>query len=91
MLINARDECNGLYFLIKGELEISVLQLDQTFAKKKQNVYEGTLVGEISFFLNTKRTATVVNVTNNRVCFLSCRVKKLFQIVCPRLARYMHQ
>ena len=55
------------------------------YGKQSYKVGPGSLVGEISYFFKTKRTATVVNVTNNRVCFLSRQNKKLFSIICPRI------
>ena len=53
----------------------------------------GTMVGEVAFFLDTTRTATVVNGANNRVCLLPKRdeVFELLRCSCRRLLQCMHQ
>ena len=91
MLFMANDECDGLYFLLQGEIDIYILQINQTYKKDFLRVTEGTLIGEISYFLNVKRTATVVNYSNTRVCFLSKDDKKLLQSICPQIANRMQQ
>jgi CRP-like cAMP-binding protein len=58
-LIQQDDEANDLYFVQIGQLSI-FLESDDGQRLRLRTMTMGTLVGEISFYLNTKRSATVI-------------------------------
>ena len=47
------------------------------------------LVGEVSFFLKTKRTATIFSKTTVRLFFLDIMYKKTLLELCPMLYKRM--
>ena len=95
VLIKAGDACtDGLYLLVEGRLDIFVPPGDP----KREDGYwkkalPGSMVGEVAFFLDTRRTATVVNSANNRVCLLPKRdeVLNFLRSSCPKFLMCMHQ
>ena len=46
-------------------------------------------MGEISFFFNTKRTASIVNADNNRLFFLNKLNIHQLQKMCPRITHQL--
>lgn len=54
-------------------------------------MYAGAIVGEICYFLNTPRTATVVNVDNNRVFYLAKELDVMLARNCPQIRRNLHK
>ena len=69
ILFEAGAECNGIYILSKGSVDVWVRGIDHRFSKTVQ-LYKGSVLGEISFYLKTKRTATIVNSSYNKIFFL---------------------
>ena len=98
VLIRRGDICNdGLYFLVDGRFDIFVPMSDQKVLKEHIKDHQklalpGSMVGEVAFFLETARTATVINATNNRVCLLPKRdeVFNFLRGACPKLLACMH-
>ena len=63
------DECNGIYVVSKGMVDVYVAGMSYKFCKHIQ-LFKGSVFGQISFYLNTKRTATIVNSGYNKLFFL---------------------
>ena len=76
------DACTGLYVLMNGTITGYILDggrkngLDLT-----QN--SGSVFGEISYFLNTKRTATIFSETTCSFLFLRTEYRKMFSQGSP--------
>ena len=52
---------------------------------------KASLIGEISFFLRTRRTATLISNTSVRIFFLDIRYKKTLLELCPNLYKRMRR
>ena len=71
------DYCTGLYILMKGQLRGFMLD----FGKKiyfKPKSEEGSVFGEIAYFMNTKRSATILTETRCSCLFLKIEYRQLF-------------
>lgn len=82
------DQCDGLYILQVGSLQASVIDRNGKDLLTKQ-FERSSLLGEVSFFLETRRTATVSCLSNCRLFFLDIRYKKTLLQLCPLLFRQM--
>ena len=83
-----KDECTGLYIVEHGTLGGNILNLNRLeipLEKKK----ESSLVGEVAFFLKSKRTATILTKQNARLFFLDIKFKKTFLSLCPKIHKRM--
>ena len=50
----------------------------------------GTIFGEISFFYDTKRTATVISQDNSKVFLLKKENLQILKDICPTIVRRLH-
>ncbi|AFY70977.1 cyclic nucleotide-binding protein [Thalassoporum mexicanum PCC 7367] len=84
------DECNGLYFIESGMVEI-FKELPDGDRQSLRIQCEGTVVGEMSIYLNSRRSATVMA---RQDCVLRLLRKQDFyrmEIESPQLANAFHR
>lgn len=84
------DECTGLYVLMNGSIMGYILDsgmqvsIDLTQAS-------GSVFGEISYFLNTKRTASIYSETTCSFLFLKTEYRKLFFQGSPLIYKFLRE
>ena len=88
VLFQQDDECNGLYIIQRGHLAGYLYDRNDKMINLN-GLQQTPLVGEVSFFLKTKRTASIYCKSSIRSFFLDIRSKKTFHDLCPKLHKRM--
>ena len=60
-------------------VDVYVAGKNHKFCKHVQ-LFKGSVIGQISFYLNTKRTATIINSGYNKLFFLEKQNSELLQL-----------
>lgn len=88
IICNEGDDCNGLFIVQKGTIGGWILNRSKQKIPLREST-ESCLVGEVAFFMKTKRTATVMCKTSARIFFLDFRYKQTLLELCPMLYKRM--
>ena len=82
------DACDGIYIIQKGTVGGYIL--NRKGNKKYMADSSATAVlGEVSFFLKVRRTASIFCISNVRLFFLGINYKKTLLQLCPMLYKRM--
>lgn len=82
------DECDGIYIVQKGTVGGYILNRKGN----KSQIAEANataVIGEVSFFLKARRTASIFCISNVRLFFLGVNYKKTLLQLCPMLYKRM--
>jgi len=85
ILIRQDETGNGLYFLVEGQLEVSVPQLGSMSMTPIVTIAPGSIVGEIAFLDNHARSASVWSRGDSVVLLLSEPAFRNFRATQPTL------
>ena len=78
-----------LYIVKSGFLEVFIPQKNKTTGKKINNVNEGSVFGELSFFDGRPRSASVRAITDGEIMSLSISAFEILSARDPELSRKM--
>ena len=80
------EECSGLYILMHGSLRGFILDCGKKIYFEHDS-REGSVFGEISYFMNSKRSATIMTETRCSCLFLKIEYRQLFYQGSPNIYR----
>jgi sulfate permease, SulP family len=89
-LIRQHDEANDLYFVQIGQLS-TFLELDDGQRLRLRTTTMGTMVGEMSYYLNTQRSASVIADMHSVVHRLSAASIQEMRVKDPQLALALNE
>lgn len=84
------DECTGLYVLMNGSIMGYILDSGMQISIDLTQA-SGSVFGEISYFLNTKRTASIYSETTCSFLFLKTEYRKLFFQGSPLIYKFLRE
>ena len=87
MICMEGDEGDGIYIIDDGDVCGWVIDRNAIYQPFTEDLRVGSVFGEISFFLETKRTATLQSKANSRLFLLEKKYKKIFMTNCPTIFR----
>ena len=91
MIFMEGDVGDGLYIVDDGDVKGWALDRKSCYKPLKKELSRGDVFGEISFFLDSPRTATLQSKANSRLFFLENRYKKTLSANCPILFKRLRK
>jgi len=89
IVVHSGDTERVLYIVKSGFLEVFIPQKNKTTGKKINNVNEGSVFGELSFFDGRPRSASVRAITDGEIMSLSISAFEILSARDPELSRKM--
>ena len=89
IIIEQEKDPDGIYFLISGRITVQ-LNSDDGKQIRLKSMGAGTVVGEVSLYLGSKASASVMSDTDCKIYFLSKNNFQKLNIEAPEKAAELH-